>query len=312
MPDTDRFLDRARKALRESKYVEFKEQFETTAEGEWIELIKDFVAIANSGGGVVVIGVANDGSISGADLTRVLALDGAAIADKLMRFVGSNFDEFEVHSVNRVGGGRVAAIVIGSVTDAPLVFIQPGNYVEPRRQRAKTAFARGATYMRHGAKSEPATQEDLRLFIDRRLDQIRDEWLQGLQRVVSAPEGAEIVAIQRSEEEGEPRIRITTDEDAPLYRPIDWDTSHPYRQTELVQEMKERLPGGATFNSHDLLSVRRVYEIDATTRPEFVHLPRFGWYQYSDAFVDWMIAQFERDNEFFNKARRRYHDLRMG
>jgi hypothetical protein len=33
-------------ARRESKYVEFKEQFDIAIDGEWLELFKDMVAIA--------------------------------------------------------------------------------------------------------------------------------------------------------------------------------------------------------------------------------------------------------------------------
>jgi hypothetical protein len=143
------------------------------------------------------------------------------------------------------------------------------------------------------------------------LNLIRDDWLGGIRQVMTAPEGAEIVAIERSEsDEGERAIRITTDEDAPLYRLADWDVTHPYRQTELIPEVKGRLPDDVTFNGHDVVSVRRAHDIDEQTRPEFVHRPRFGWYQYSDAFVLWLIEQYERDTSFFAKARARYHELR--
>jgi hypothetical protein len=37
--------------------VEFKEQFDTGDDGGWLELTKDFAAIANIGGGVIVVGV---------------------------------------------------------------------------------------------------------------------------------------------------------------------------------------------------------------------------------------------------------------
>ena len=81
------------------------------------------------------------------------------------------------------------------------------------------------------------------------------------------------------------------------------------RQTELVPEVKRRLPDDVRFNSHDVLSVRRAHNIDEQTRPEFIHRPRFGWYQYSNAFVQWLIEQYERDTEFFAKARTRYYEL---
>jgi hypothetical protein len=307
--DTDRFVPRATEARRESKYVEFKEQFDPASDSEWLELIKDVVAVANIGGGVIVIGLRNDGSLSGMSVQAVLALDGAAICDKLRSYLGGEFDDFEISSVAR-DGGRVAAIVIGPAEEAPLTFVRPGTYPDPGRpDRQKSAFGRGP-YFRHGAKSEPATRDDLRQFIERRLEAVRQGWLGAIRRVMAAPDGTEIVAIERSEsEEGERAIRITTDENAPLYRAVDLDDIHQYRQTELLPLVSERLPGGATFNSRDLLSVRRAHAIDETTRPDFVRLPRFGSCQYSDAFVDWLVQQYNRDNEFFDKARARYYEL---
>lgn len=94
MADTDRYAPKAAAARRESKYVEFKEQFDTTNDGEWLELFKDMVAIANIGGGVIVIGVRNDGTPSGSDVRTVLALDGATICDKLNTYIGHDFGDF--------------------------------------------------------------------------------------------------------------------------------------------------------------------------------------------------------------------------
>jgi hypothetical protein len=37
-----------------------------------------------------------------------------------------------------------------------------------------------------------------------------------------------------------------------------------------------------------------------------VHVPKFGSPQYSDAFVDWLLAEDERDPEFFAKAKTVY------
>jgi hypothetical protein len=308
--ELDRFLERAAEAKRESKYVEFKEQFDLSVEGERIELLKDFVAIANSGGGVVIVGVANDSSPSGADVQAVLALDGAKIGDKLARYTGDNFDEFEVHEMRR-RGKRAAAIIVGAVAAAPLVFQQQGSYMNPQG-RPKTAFHRGAVYFRHGAKSEPATSDDLRVFIERRLDLVRNSWLGGIKRVISAPRGSEIVAIQRTrDEEGEPnRIRITTDEDAPVYGRIDPDDTHPHRQTELIAEVNKKLPRETTINSYDVQAVRRVHEIDPKTRPDFAHQGKFDLApQYSDELVDWLVEQHRRDDQFFARARAEYANL---
>ena len=69
--------------------------------------------------------------------------------------------------------------------------------------------------------------------------------------------------------------------------------------------MNARL-GEGTVNQFDVLSVRRVHAVSEETRPEFVHVPKFGSPQYSDAFVDWLVAEQERDAEFFQRAKANY------
>jgi hypothetical protein len=57
-----------------------------------------------------------------------------------------------------------------------------------RTGRGKQPFARGAgaVYFRHGAKSEPATTEDLRNVIGRRVEDIRNSRLGGIMKLVTA------------------------------------------------------------------------------------------------------------------------------
>jgi hypothetical protein len=123
-----------------------------------------------------------------------------------------------------------------------------------------------------------------------------------------APDGAEVAVIETAErdEEGRPTlIRLTTDPHAPLYGQVDPDQSHPYRQKEVIREVNARLGEGAV-NAFDVLSVRRVHAISEETRPEFVHVPKFGSPQYSDAFVEWLVTERERDPRFFEGAKAQY------
>jgi hypothetical protein len=43
-------------ARRESKRVDFKKSFDIASTGEWCEMIKDIVTMANSGSGAIVVG----------------------------------------------------------------------------------------------------------------------------------------------------------------------------------------------------------------------------------------------------------------
>jgi hypothetical protein len=276
------YLRRAENATRSSKRVALRDTVDE------VELVRDIAALANSGGGVIVL----DG-VAGVDEER--------IHEQLECYAEPEFEGFSVEPVTR-GGRPSTVVVVEGVRNAPLVFTRTGRVGD------HVAFARGGLYFRHGAKSEPATGEDVRDFIHRQLEATRTHWLANIRQVMHAPDGAEVAVIETAErdEEGRPTlIRLTTDPHAPLYGQVDPDQSHPYRQKEVIREVNARL-GEGTVNAFDVLSARRVHAITEETRPEFVHVPKFGSPQYSDAFVDWLVAEQQRDPAFFANAKARY------
>jgi hypothetical protein len=288
----NRFLSRATEAKRSSKRVELDEAFDPQTPGVWLELVRDVAAMANSGGGVVVL----NGDVEEEQLHEELA-----------RYAEPEFESFEVRDIKRAGRPATAIVVEGVANTTPLVFTRTGRYRSPDGDE-HVAFARGGLYFRHGAKSEPATGADVRDFIKRQLDATRSQWLANIRQVMHAPDGAEVAVIETAERDDEGRptlIRLTTDPHAPLYGQVDPDRSHPYRQKEVIREANARLVG-VSVNAFDVLSVRRVHAVSEETRPEFVHVPKFGSPQYSDAFVDWLVSEHEHDAEFFSKAKTSY------
>jgi hypothetical protein len=291
--EINRFLKRAAEANRSSKRVELKLEFDSGSRGDWLKLIRDIAAIANSGGGVVVVEDAPE-------------LEEELIHEQLEQYAEPEFDAFALHDVIRAGRAATA-IVVDDVAATPIVFSRDGRY-RAADGREHTAFVRGDLYFRHGRKSEAATGEDVRDFIKRQLDTTRRQWLSNIRQVMHAPDGAEVAVIETAErdEEGRPTlIRLTTDPHAPLYGQVDPDRSHPYRQKEVIREVNARLDG-TSVNAFDVLSVRRVHAISEESRPEFVHVPKFGSPQYSDAFVDWLVTSHERDPGFFPRAKAAY------
>jgi len=293
MADRSRLLKRAAEAKRSSKRVALKEDFDSGAPGDWLELVRDVAAIANSGGGVVVV-------------RSAIPLEEELLHEQLARYVEPDFEAFELYDVARHGDAETA-IVVESVAGTPLVFSAQGRYRDPAG-REHVVFAEGGLSFRHGARSEPPSGEDVRDFIKRQLDATRHQWLANIRQVMHAPDRAEVAIIETAERDDEGRptlIRLTTDPHAPLYGQVDPDQSHPHRQKEVITEVNKRLDGRAV-NAFDVLSVRRVYAISEETRPEFVHVPKFGSPQYSDAFVDWLVEQDARDPNFFENAKAGY------
>ena len=140
-------------------------------------------------------------------------------------------------------------MLVGPAEDAPIAFTHEGRYVDDAG-RDQVAFTRGAVFFRHGAKSAPATNEDLHAYVERRVRSLRRRWFGDIRRVMTEAEGPQIA------------VRLTADPDAPVYGQIDADKSHPYRQKEIVREANARLPNDAEITPYDVLSVRRVHGID--------------------------------------------------
>jgi predicted HTH transcriptional regulator len=114
--------------------------------------------MANTNGGFILLGVRNDGIASGVDVTPFANIDPAKITDKLYAYTGTHFDKFHLSTEDK-DGKQIAVIQIEEAENI-LVFRNPGNYIDSQGKQ-KSAFTAGTIYVRHGAKSEPCTAEDL-------------------------------------------------------------------------------------------------------------------------------------------------------
>ncbi|MGD0799159.1 MAG: ATP-binding protein [Acidobacteriaceae bacterium] len=183
-------VEKALAARRESKYIEFKQGFDCDSKGEWCEVVKDLVAMSNSGGGIVVFGLTSTGEPVDTDLSKIATLDPADVSNKVGSYTGSSDFEFSIVDLEK-GGRKLVAFLVGAAA-TPYVFERHGGYADSSG-KPKSAFPVGAIYFRHGAKSEPATNDDIRRAISRRIEAIRKEWLAGVRKVVEAPAGSTIM-----------------------------------------------------------------------------------------------------------------------
>lgn len=300
-------LKKALFAKRRSKYVEFRARFDIGSSEDWCTLIRDLAAMANSGGGVVLIGVGSDGRPSNFDPSAVLGMDPVIVADKLHQYTDSTFADVQIHELHKAGAS-LAAVQAGAAFP-PIVFTRDGVYSDDELWESK-AFSAGTIYFRRGGKSVPGQSEDLRKALEGRLDSVRKDWLADVRKVVRAPAGSKIAVlpptIQHADSTDALPIQIIDDPSAPTYRVVDVDRTHPYRAKEAILEISRRLPEGVVFNSFDFLSVRKAHAVD--DREEFTHEPKFGSRQYSQGFVDWVVGEYNRDHAFFDKARKKYRE----
>ncbi len=297
----------ARKA--EDADIDFKESFDVGSNGDWLEIVKDVVAMANSGGGCIIIGLRDDGLPSGADVSSVVAVDPATLTDKIYKYTGAQFHGFDILGAVKVAAEVCLIRVYGC--RVPLVFTKVGTY-ETAPGKQKNAFSMGALYFRHGAKSEPATTDDLRQCIEREVDRLRSSWLDGIAKVVEAPVGARIVVVPADSPPtsyaATSSVRLSNDPAAPTVRALPIDETHPYRQKEVVLEVNKAMAGAHEISAHDILCVRRIHRVEDD--PNLCFTQKFASPRYSKEFVAWIVAQYRANPKFFAETRR-HSDARV-
>jgi hypothetical protein len=290
-------LERAQTATRESKFVDFKGHFDVTSDGEWCEIIKDVVAFANSGGGVILFGIADDGQMTGYDPTPLLAADPADITNKIARFTGVDFADFEIATVMRQGSEVAALLVEGAL--APIPFTRPGTY-DAGGGKQKTAFGRGTVYFRHGAKSEPATLHDMVAWRDKIIARARSDWLGGIRKVVTAPAGHTVTVVpatRGASAAGVVHGSLSAVSKGPKVAVQNAEEIWPLRRKDLLIEINRRI-APKQLSPHDIQCAN--WKLDVfNEHPEFAYKPhRMSAPQYSTTYADWLVEK-SKDPAFF-------------
>ena len=292
-------VDRALSDTRESRHIDFKRELDVNSTAEWCEIIKDIVALANSGGGVIAIGLDDFGVPSGWDPSSLLNQDPALHVDRLAKFTGEQFDEIEVLD-RRKGRKRVAIILVGERTGSPLIFEKEGSY-RAGDGKDKCAFAKGSVYFRHGAKSEPGLSRDLQRFSKLEENRVKRELMGHILKVSTAPRGAEVLILKEPVDTqlGTTGVHVVDDPNAPNVGVIFHDQTHPLLLSELLRDLNKQIDRALT--PYDLQCVRKVYKIEK--KSEFFYKPNHGSPQYSPLYIDWLIKRYQKDSQFFANAR---------
>lgn len=302
---------KAKQAKRESQSIESKGRFDPTSAREWCEILKDLVAISNSGGGAIIAGLHSDGIPSQDDISEVIAIDPASISDQVLRYTRIQFSSFEIFEDTKDGWPILILKIDASVV--PMVFTKPGTYEidGTKRQQQRTAFSQGQVYFRHGAKSEPGNSEALGRVIERNLKNTKKAWLDGVKKVTAAPNGSIFSITPRDIQENPSsdsfRVRVVDDPDAPGFRPVSPDESHPYRQSELIDLAKLSVPDGTPLNSYEFFMAKELYRIHENE--DFCYRHKYGSPQYSDACLQWFFDNLSNEPGFFKNARDAYREV---
>ncbi len=91
--------------------------------------------------------------------------------------------------------------------------------------------------------------------------------------------------------------------------PKDPSITHPLLRKYVIEKVNIDLPDALNINQYDIICINKVYQIKK--RPEFYYKGRVQGSptQYSHSLVDWILKQYENDNEFFLKTRQKAKNI---
>lgn len=95
------------------------------------------------GGGVLLLGVDDNGQPTGAHLTSALAVDPADVTNKIFKYAGLHFHGFQILPCEKEEA-RICALCV-EATRVPIVFTKVGTY-EPYPGKQKNVFSVGSVY----------------------------------------------------------------------------------------------------------------------------------------------------------------------
>lgn len=286
----------ALQANSETNYIEFKSEFDVSDKLAWCEIIKDIVAITNTGGGVILFGVDDSGIPTGSSPIIGGTLDSAQVTDKLKKYTGYQFSNYTIVECEKLGC-KIVSLVIGE-SMPPLIFT---NDALEKRDK-KFAFRKGGIYFRHSGKSEPGERDDLKSVLDRHEGILRELWLERMIQVSTAPLNSKMVIVGA---DSEVKVRVSADPNALPIR----DKGEEEFATKEVIEMFNKV-SDYSINVHDITCITKVFGIKEN--PAFCRIDKH--YQaplYLQPFIDWLVEEYQKDSSFFNRAREAYRQMRQ-
>ncbi len=252
----------------EGEDFEKKRALDPTSAQEYLDLVADLVAMANTQGGSILIGTRG----APIPVSHRPRFDSARIDDKVNSLVEP-----------RAGGIRSCLVdddfifvEIEKSPNPPHVFKHDGTYMN-QQERNAFVFRKGDLFARHSSKSERANRADF----DRWFDERQQRLLENVKLVFEASPQAQIQIT-----EGPRAVPVRIDSHDPGAQPVyDLLTPDPFR--DLQQELTGALKAWKT--SHQLLNEAQIYkaygERNQISDPAILELLlRSSWERYVQGY----------------------------
>jgi hypothetical protein len=166
----------------ESEDIDYKEDLDINNTESVVKIAKDIAAIANVGGGYIVLGIDKDFKKKGLPPSR--RIDEAVLRDKINKYFDPPI-EIYYREVSRKVDGEIKKFGVIYVAPSKEIVIvrRSGNY--SKKGKTVTEFREGEILIRDGSKSKPAGLHELRKLLDAQIAKQSAETLQKAETIAN-------------------------------------------------------------------------------------------------------------------------------
>ena len=175
---------------------DYKSAFDSEDPSAKLKLVKDLVAMANSGGGIISVG-RGETETPGIDPALKDDLDSARMADYADKFIAPASLDLS-HGIENLDNGNVVVNLQVEESDYPLVMSRQGTWSGFDSRKDKPLFYKGEIWVRHSSKTEKVFFEDIRRWIDTAVQSERVKITERLTTYVNLPEGTSLQVVSPS------------------------------------------------------------------------------------------------------------------
>jgi len=166
----------------ESENLDYKEDLNIDKTEDVVKIAKDIAAMANTGGGYIILGVDKNFNKKGLTLER--KIDEAILRSKINKYF---YPPIEIHyrEVFRVVNGETKKFGVIHVSPSGDIVIARANGNYCKKNKTVAEFHEGEILIRDGSKSKPVGPYELRKLIDMQIIKRSAETLQRAEAIIN-------------------------------------------------------------------------------------------------------------------------------
>ncbi len=195
--------------------IERLARFEFNNEADRLKLVRHLVAMANSGGGRILLGASPSGDESGLATEAVAPVSVDSVRELVGGFIGP--DTMAVSVEHRALGSErtVVEIGVGPTPEPPLVLVKAGSHIGRghAEQTTQVVFGPNSVYARHNGRTGLARRDHYRQWRRDAVEGVRRHLRERLDLVIEAPLEAQVRVLADDEVHDQPSYFLSRSAD---------------------------------------------------------------------------------------------------